>query len=149
LACFEHQGGGATGMANQGLIQEKNLADWGAPGEHRVPYLNPGEIVLFLSFVHASLCLSISPFLYRFLHYFDISLNNLTPNGVLHLYIFVHFCEVFLGIFPSITLFWYLFCLKPHPKFDSTSILGGCEIQFCQNKQKEYFEYTLINSVKD
>jgi hypothetical protein len=37
-------------MANQGLIQENNLADWREPGEHRVPYLNPGEIVLFLFF---------------------------------------------------------------------------------------------------
>jgi hypothetical protein len=27
--------------------------------------------------------------------------------------------------------------------------LGGCGIQFHQNKQKEYFEHTLVDSVKD
>jgi hypothetical protein len=36
-----------------------------------------------------------------------------------------------------------------NPKSDSTSVLGGCRIQFRQNKQKEYFEYTLIDSMKD
>jgi hypothetical protein len=102
-------------LADQGLIHEKNLADWRAPGEHQVPYLNPREIVLFLSFIRASLCLLASLFLHRFLRYFDISLNHLTPNGVLHLSVFVHFCEAFLGILPSITLFWYFFRLKPHP----------------------------------
>jgi hypothetical protein len=61
----------------------------------------------------------------------------------------VHFCEAFLGILPSITLFRYFFRLKLHPKSDSTSVLGGCRIQFHQNKRKEYFEYTLVDLVKD
>jgi hypothetical protein len=39
--------------------------------------------------------------------------------------------------------------LKPHPKSTNTSVLGGCGIQFHQNKQKEFFEYTLVNSVRD
>jgi hypothetical protein len=55
-------------------------------------------------------------------------LNHLTPNGVLHLFVFVHLCEAFLDILPSITLFRYLFCLKSHPRSDNTSILGGCGI---------------------
>jgi hypothetical protein len=63
--------------------------------------------------------------------------------------VFVHFCEAFLGILPSIFLFCYFFRLKPHPHSDSTSVLGGFGIQFCQNKQKEFFEYNLVNSVKD
>jgi hypothetical protein len=61
----------------------------------------------------------------------------------------VHFCETFLGILPSITLFRYFFHLKPHPKSNGTSVLGACGIQFRHNKQKEYFEYTLVDSVKD
>ena len=118
-------------LADEGLIQEKSLAEWRALGEHRVPYLNPRDIVLFLSFIRAGLCLPASSFLHRFLRFFDISLNHLTPNGVLHLSVFVYFCETFLGILPSITLFRYLFRLKPHPRSDNTSILGGCGIQFC------------------
>jgi hypothetical protein len=49
-------------LADQGLIQEKGLTDWKVPGEHQVPNLNPREIVLFLSFIHAGLCLPASPF---------------------------------------------------------------------------------------
>jgi hypothetical protein len=89
-------------LANEGLIQDQGLAKWRAPGEHRVPSLNPGEIVLFVSFVCAGLCLLASPFLHRFLRFFDVTLNHLTSNGVLHLSVFVHFCEAFLGILPSI-----------------------------------------------
>jgi hypothetical protein len=136
-------------LVDVGLLQEKELTDWKVPGKHQVPYLQPSEIVVFVAFVHAGLCRPASHFLHRFLWFFAISLNHLTPNGVLHLSMFVHFCEAFLGIFPSITLFHYFFHQKLHPKSNNTSVVGGCGIQFRQNKQKEFFEYTLVNSVKD
>jgi hypothetical protein len=113
-------------LADEGLIQDQGLAEWRALGEHRVRSLNPGEIVLFVPFVHVGLCHPASPILHHFLRFFDISLNHLTPNGVLHLSMFVHFCEAFLGIPPSIALFRYFFHLKPHPKSNNTSVLGGC-----------------------
>jgi hypothetical protein len=40
-----------------------------------------------------------SAFVHRFLYYFDISLNHLTPNAVLHLSVFVHLCKAFLASF--------------------------------------------------
>ena len=43
-----------------GLIQSKGIADWRAPGEHRVPAPSPGEIILFVSFIRAGLCLPAS-----------------------------------------------------------------------------------------
>jgi hypothetical protein len=116
-----------------------------APGSFSQPWWD----CFFVPFVHAGLCLPASPFLQCFLRFFDVSLNHLTPNGVLHLSVFVHFCEAFLGIPPSITLFCYFFRLKPHPKSNNTSILGRCGIQFCQIKQKEFFEYTLVDLVRD
>jgi hypothetical protein len=39
--------------------------------------------------------------------------------------------------------------LKLQPKGGSTPVLGGCVIQFRQGKQKEFFDYTLLKSVKD
>jgi hypothetical protein len=108
-----------------GLIQEKDFADWNVPGQHQVPTPSPGEIVLFISFVWAGLCLPVSAFLHRFLKYFRVCPNHLTPNGVLHLFMFVHLCEAFLGIPPSISLFRYFFYLKPHPRSDNISLLGG------------------------
>jgi hypothetical protein len=88
----------------QGLIQPKDLSGWHVPSEHRVPYVNPGDIVLFLSFVRVGHCLPASPFIYRFLNYFSVSLNHLTLNRVLHLSVFIHVCEAFLGIpLPSLS----------------------------------------------
>ena len=117
-------------LVSDGLLQSKDIAEWRAPGEHRVPALSPGEIVLFVSFIHAGLCLLASAFLRQFLNYFGISLNHLAPNVVLHLSVFVHLCEIFLGIPPSLSLFCYFFRLKPQPHHNDTSILGGCGIQF-------------------
>jgi hypothetical protein len=79
-------------LVRDGLIQEKYFADWKVLGQHRVPTPSPGEIVLFISFVRASLCLLASVFLHHLLYYFSISLNHLTSNIVLHLSVFVHLC---------------------------------------------------------
>jgi hypothetical protein len=62
--------------------------------------------------------------------------------------VFVHLCETFLGILPSISLFHYFFCLKPHLRSDSTS-LGGCGIQFRQGKKGLFFDYDLVDSIKE
>jgi hypothetical protein len=136
-------------LVSDDLIQEKDFADWKIPGQHWIPTPSPDEIVMFISFVRASLCLSASAFLYRFLQYFGICLNHLTPNGVLHLSMFVHLCEPFLGILPSISLFCYFFHMKPHPRSDNISPLGGCGIQFCQGKENLFFDYDLVDSLKE
>lgn len=136
-------------LVDDGLLQKCEFADWKVPGEHRVPILNTGEIVLFVAFVRAGLCLPTLPFLQSFLNFFEISLNHLTPNGILHLSVFVHLCETFLGVPPSISLFRYFFHLKPHPSGNKTDVLGGCGIQFRQGKQGEYFKYDLVDSVRD
>ena len=51
-------------LVSDGLIQSKDIADWRAPGEHRVPTPGPGEIILFVSFICAELCLPASAFLH-------------------------------------------------------------------------------------
>jgi hypothetical protein len=135
-------------LVGDSLIQEQGFADWKTLGQHWVPALNPGKIVL-LSFIRASLCLPASSFLHRFLLYFGVCLNHLTLNGVLHLSVFVHLCETFLGIPPSISLYRYFFHLKPHPRSDNISPLGGCGIRFCQGKKNLFFDYDLVDSVKE
>ena len=96
-------------------------------GEHQIPNFEPGEIVLFVLFIEHGLGLPASPFLHGFLHNYGITLNHLNPNSILHLSIFV-LCETFLGIPPSITLFYYFFKLKPHPNATNPSVLGGAII---------------------
>jgi hypothetical protein len=136
-------------LVSDGLIQEKDFTDWKVPGQHQVPTLGPGEVVLFISFVRAGLCLSASAFLHRFLHYFGISLNHLTSNVVLHLSVFIHLCEAFIGIVPLISLFRFFFSLKSHSQSGSTSPLGGCGIQFRQGKKALFFYFDLVDYVQD
>lgn len=60
-------------LADLGLIQSQDLAKWKEAGEHRVPVLRLGEIIIFVSFIRAGLCLPASPFLHRFLQFNSIS----------------------------------------------------------------------------
>jgi hypothetical protein len=105
-------------LAALGLIQGQDLAEWKEDREHRVPVLCPGEIILFVSFVRASLCLLASPFLHHFLQF----------NSVLYLSVFVLLSEAFIGIPPSLTLFCYFFRLKIQPSSAKPFVLGGVGI---------------------
>jgi hypothetical protein len=46
-------------------------------------------------------------------------------------------------------LFCYFFRLKPHPWSNNISPLGGYGIQFCQGKKNLFFDYDLVDSVKE
>jgi hypothetical protein len=130
-------------------LLDQNLGEWKAPGEHNIPNIELSEIVLFVPFIQHGLGLPAYPFLHGLLHYYGITLNHLNPNSILHLSIFVHFYEIFLGIPPSITLFCYFFKLKPHLDAANPHVLGGAGIQFRLRKKKEYLHYTLVDSVKN
>ena len=95
-------------LHEQGYLLEQKLGEWKAPGEQRISNLDPDEIVLFVPFIEHGLGLPASPFLHGFLHYYGITLNHLNPNSILHLSIFVHLCETFLGI-PHPSLFFATF----------------------------------------
>ena len=133
----------------KGYLPEQKLGEWKATGEHRIPNLEPGEIVLFVPFIEHGLGLPTSPFFHGLLHYYRITLNHLNPNSFLHLSIFVHLCEAFLGIPPSLSLFRYFFHLKPQPRHEETNVLGGYGIQFRQGLKSKFFDYDLVDSVRD
>ena len=49
-------------LHEQGYLPKQKLGEWKAPGEHRIPNLEPGEIVLFVPFIEHGLGLPTSPF---------------------------------------------------------------------------------------
>jgi hypothetical protein len=53
---------------------------------------------------------------------------NLSPNGVLHVYVFIHFYEAFVGIKPHYILFHKFFRLKPQPSTNVLRVVGGADI---------------------
>lgn len=56
----------------------------------------------------------VHPFLVCLLEFYSISLCNLGMNSILHVSVFIYFCEAYLGIAPHFDLWHYFFCLKIH-----------------------------------
>jgi hypothetical protein len=73
--------------------------------------LAAGEFVLFTSYISYGLALPISPFFLLLLEEFGLQLQHLTPHSVLEAAIFIHLCEMFVGVAPCTSLFRYFFVL--------------------------------------
>jgi len=73
--------------------------------------------------------------------------HHLTPNSILHISIFVHLCEAFLGIEPHFDLCQYFFHLKLQPSDSKVDVVGGAGMQFRQGKKLLYIPYELTDKV--
>jgi hypothetical protein len=73
--------------------------------------LTAREFVLFVSYLSCGLALSISPFFLLLLEELGLQLQHLTPHSILQATIFIHLCEMFVGVAPSTSLFCHFFVL--------------------------------------
>jgi len=74
--------------------------------------LRHGEFVLFISYASAGLTLPLSSFFLLLLEGYGLQLQHLTPpHSILQVAIFVHLCEMFVGVRPCLTLFRNFFVL--------------------------------------
>ena len=73
--------------------------------------LRAGEFVLFISHISTGLGLPISSFFLLLLEDFGLQLQHLTPHSILMTSIFVHLCEMFVGVRPCVILFHHFFIL--------------------------------------
>lgn len=96
-----------------GLLQERSMVEWHPAGTDESRFELTNESVLFTDFVERGLALPPSDFFRGLLHFYKLHLFHLNPNSIVHISIFVHLCEAFLGIQPHFNLFRYLFYLKP------------------------------------
>jgi hypothetical protein len=109
----------------------RGLLGWTVPGlagrvrAGAVPLsdLAAGEFVLFISYISCGLALPISPFFLLLLEEFGLQLQHLTPHSILQAAIFVHFCEMFMGVAPCTSLFRHFFVLVKSGK--AKDHLGG------------------------
>jgi hypothetical protein len=93
---------------------------WQAPGsEHRlkcgvVPLANlaPGDFVFFSAYALAGLVPPVSSFFLILLEVYGLQLQHLSPNSITLVAIFVHLCEMFVGVRPSVRLFRRFFVMK-------------------------------------
>jgi hypothetical protein len=107
---------------------------------------NSDEIPMFARFVERGLALPASNFFKGLLNYYAIEYLNLNPNEIFHVSVFVHFCEVLVGIKPHWVLFQKFFHLKPQPSANDPRVVGGADIQMREDASEQYLSYKLIES---
>ena len=106
-------------------------------------------MVTFAPYLEWGLGFPCSFFFSGLLCYYRIQLYHLTPNSFVHISIFVHLCEAFLGIEPHFELFRFLFHLKPQQDSYILDVVGGMGLHLRQGKDKVYIPYKLSNKVID
>jgi hypothetical protein len=60
----------------------------------------------------AGLVPPLSSFLFTLLEYYGLQLQHLSPNSIALVAIFIHLCEMYVGVRPSVRLFRCFFMLK-------------------------------------
>jgi hypothetical protein len=102
------------------LASLRRLMGWQAPGsEHRLKHgvmplanLELGDFVFFSTYALAGLVPSLSSFFLMLLEFYGLQLQHLSPNSITLVAIFVHLCEMFVGVRPSVRLFRRFFVMK-------------------------------------
>ena len=73
----------------------------------------------------------------------------MTPTSILHISIFVHLCEAFLGIYPHFDLFKSLFFLNPYLNFLNITTVGGANLELRSEMVGKYIPYTPHRQIGD
>jgi hypothetical protein len=107
------------------------LMGWQAPGlackvksgAASLANMRPGDFVFFTTYTLVGLLPPLSSFFLTLLEYCGLQLQHLSPSSIALVAIFVHLCEMYVGVRPSVWLFWCFFVLKaasPRPP-----LIGG------------------------
>jgi hypothetical protein len=67
--------------------------------------LQPDEFVFFASYALVGLAFLASSFLFTLLEYYGLQLQHLSLHSLTLVEIFVHFCDMFVCVWPSVCLF--------------------------------------------
>jgi hypothetical protein len=116
------------------LASLRQLMGWQAPGltsrlkngAASLANMRSGDFVFFVAYALARLVPPLSSFL-MLLEYYGLQLQHLSPNSIALVAIFTHLYEMYMGMWPSVRLFWRFFMLKaasPHPP-----LIGGYYFQ--------------------
>ena len=128
-------------LENMGLLQSQAVIQWCTGEGEDYPFEGTLETILFRDFVECSLVVPMSEFLQALLQFWGIQLHHLTPQSILHLSIFTHFYEAFLGILSHFHLFQHFLTLVPIPKSTKPAVVGGCELVLHPETRDEYLSY--------
>ena len=134
-------------MVTAGVLPDHVTGGWRLAIGEPFPMTNTDEVVVFEDYFWRGLGFPVHPFLRDLLVFWSISLCNLHPNTILHILIFIHFYEAFLGILPHFNLFRHLFWLKKKGGGGS-KVVGGVYLQLRDGMASEYINVPLNTSLK-
>ena len=92
-------------MVAVSVLPERVTAGWRPADGEPYPMPHTDDVVVFEDYFWCGLGVPIHPFLQDLLEFWGVSLCNLHPNTILHISIFIHFCEAYLRILPHLNLF--------------------------------------------
>jgi len=87
-----------------GVLTDRVTVGWRPSFGEEFPTPCIDELVVFEDYLYGGFGVPIHPFLRGLIDYYKISLCNLSPNSILHVAIFINFCEAYLGILPHFDL---------------------------------------------
>jgi hypothetical protein len=97
--------------------------------------LRSGEFIFFTSYTLSWLVLPFSSFFFTLLETNDLQLHHLSPHSITLVAIFIHLCEMYVGVQPSVRLFWFFHVLrsseKGHPPSVATTSSTGPRAHLC------------------
>ena len=99
-------------MVEAGVLPDRVTVGWWSANGEPYPMPHTDEVVVFEDYFWRGLGFPIHPFLRDLLEFWRVSLCNLHPNTILHISIFIHFCEACLRVIPHFNLFRHMFWLK-------------------------------------
>ena len=128
-------------LENTKLLQSQAVIQWRAAEGEDYPFKGTFETVMFRDFIERGLAVPVSESFDALLQLWGIQLHHLTPQSILHLSIFTHLCEAFLGILPHFNLFQHFFFLVPISDASKPVVVGGCELVLRPETRDEYLSY--------
>ena len=134
-------------MVTTSMLPGRVTGGWHPAIGEPFPMPNTDEVIVFEDYFWRGLGFPVHSFLRDLLVFWSISLCNLHPNTILHISIFIHFCEAFLGILPHFNLFRHLFWLKKKGGGGS-KVVGRVYLQLWNGMASDYISVPLNTSLK-
>jgi hypothetical protein len=100
------------------LLRWQSLGYYGRVWCRVVPLrdLRPGEFIFFTSYALSRLVLPFSSFFFTLFETYDLQLHHLSSHSIMLVAIFVHLCKMYVGVQPSVRLFWLFHVLRSSKK---------------------------------
>lgn len=86
-------------MEKKGFLSPpQDVSGWKLEAEGEVPRHRDDEVIVFAYFYERGFGSPLHRLVHGLLHYYQVEIQNLHPNVVLHIGCFIMLCEAFMGI---------------------------------------------------